>query len=162
MEYETYIWMSYICAGLSGLFLICSIFLFFKLKIKSVIGDLTGTTAKKAIDSIRNSTSNSQESVYKVRQTNHERGHITDRISQSGTLQKNVDTSDFYTRTEKLETNSEENETAILDYTINETTILDVESDNTNETTILINEENEVNVYIEDEIIFINTQERIE
>ena len=41
-------------AALSGLMLIVSVLLFIILKIPSVIGDLTGITAKKAIENIRN------------------------------------------------------------------------------------------------------------
>ena len=51
MTYDVYRYIFLGGAGLAALCLILSIVLFFVLRIPSVIGDLTGSTAKKAIES---------------------------------------------------------------------------------------------------------------
>ena len=62
--------------------------LFFVYNIPSVIGDLTGATARKAIENIRNQNESSGDKTYKSSAVNRERGKITDKISPSGRLLK--------------------------------------------------------------------------
>lgn len=160
MTYEAYTWMSYICAGLSGVFLVVSIFLFFKLKIKSVIGDLTGTTAKKAIDDIRNNTLDGKI-IQKTSKINRDRGRVTAKITSSGQLMGNEGKSGFCVGTEKLKPFSGDNETTVLKELTNETVALNASINESNETTVLVEEERKNIIIIEEEITFINTQERI-
>lgn len=54
--YET---SSYICLVISAMMFACSVILFLKLKIPEVIGELTGKTAKKAIEKLKE-----KENVY--------------------------------------------------------------------------------------------------
>lgn len=89
MTYDVYRYIFIIGAGLAGLSLVIAVILFFALKIPSVIGDLTGSTARKAIESIRNQNEQSGSKTYKSSPVNRERGKITDRITATGTLIKN-------------------------------------------------------------------------
>lgn len=79
MTYEMYMWICYISAGFSVLMLIVSIFLFFKLKIAIVIGNLTGITAKKAIKIIRQQNSIAENSAYNNTKINHTQEETADK-----------------------------------------------------------------------------------
>lgn len=89
MDYQTYQWICYICAALCGLMLLISVLLFFLLRIPKVIGDLTGSTARKAIKDIREQNVSTGNKVYKTSAVNRERGKLTDKISPSGRLIRN-------------------------------------------------------------------------
>ena len=86
MSYDIYRYIFLISAGLAVLCLILSVILFFVLKIPRVIGDLTGSTAKKAIESIRNQNEKSGDKVHKTSYVNKQRGRITDKMTDSGKL----------------------------------------------------------------------------
>ena len=86
MTYEVYRYIFIGAAVLSGIMAITSIFLFFYLKISRVIGDLTGSTARKAIEEIRQQNESSGHKTYKSSLVNQERGRLTDKISPSGNL----------------------------------------------------------------------------
>lgn len=77
--------ISYIAAGI---LLLVAVALFFLLDIKKVIGDLTGITAKRAIENIRQQNEQTGEKNYKSSSVNLARGKLTDKISQSGKLIK--------------------------------------------------------------------------
>lgn len=65
MKYEKLVILSYIAAVVSVIFLAIAVVLFFKLKIKNVIGDLSGANQKKAIESIKASNkSNAKKSSF--------------------------------------------------------------------------------------------------
>ena len=87
--YEIYRYIFYGGAILSALMLIVSVLLFILLKIPKVIGDLTGATARKAIENIRNQNEGSGDKTYSTSHVNKERGKLTDKISPSGRLIKN-------------------------------------------------------------------------
>lgn len=91
MDYETYRYqlIFYIGAALGGVMLLVSVLLFFFLQIPKVIGDLSGSTAKKAIKNIREQNVSTGNKVYKTSAVNKERGKITDKISPSGRLIRN-------------------------------------------------------------------------
>ena len=63
MNYETLTILSYIAAALSVVLLAVGVVLFFKLKIKNVIGDLTGANQRKAIESIKAGNKTSADSI---------------------------------------------------------------------------------------------------
>ncbi|WP_302626185.1 hypothetical protein [uncultured Eubacterium sp.] len=132
MTYESYIWMCYICAGLSGFMLLLSVFLFFKLKIIGVVGDLTGSNAKKAIRDIRERNKATGNKAYKPSEVNQKRGRVTDKISNSGNLYPFRESSNISAGTEKLEKTSHSSETQVLD---NHTTLL--QNTENNQTTVL-------------------------
>lgn len=53
MGYETFTIICYIAAAISVVLALVGVFLFFKLRIKNVIGDLTGINRKKSIENIK-------------------------------------------------------------------------------------------------------------
>lgn len=144
MTYEVYRYIFFGGAILAAIMFIISVILFIVLKIPSVIGDLSGATARKAIEDIRNQNENTGEKTYKSSQVNRERGKLTDKISQSGSLIKNPSGAIWGAMaTEKISTqklaDDAANETTVLGG--NETTVLGGGNETTvlggNETTIL-------------------------
>ena len=88
-EQSIYLFICYGSAILAALMFIITVVLFFVLKIPHVIGDLTGSNARKAIENIRNQNESTGEKVYKSSETNIKRGKVTDKITPSGNLIKN-------------------------------------------------------------------------
>ena len=86
MTYDVYRYIFIGAAVACGVFLLTSILLFFTLRIPKVIGDLTGRTARKAIENIRMQNELSGDKTYQSSKVNLERGKLTDKISQSGRL----------------------------------------------------------------------------
>lgn len=70
--------ISYIVAAVAGA---VAVFLWFKLKIPAVIGDLTGRTARKSIARTRSYNEQSGNKSYKPSATNVNRGSLTDSMS---------------------------------------------------------------------------------
>lgn len=146
MTYDVYMMIYNVGLILAGIMFVVSMILFFALKIPAVIGDLSGATAKKAIENIRNQNEESGEKAYKSSAVNKERGKLTDKISPSGSLHsKPSDKLGFGMKTEKISTQrldvEEAGETTVLS-SENETTLL---SSNAGETEVL----NEAPVYNE-------------
>lgn len=126
--------ISYIAAGI---LLLVAVALFFLLDIKKVIGDLTGITAKRAIENIRQQNEQTGEKNYKSSSVNLARGKLTDKISPSGKLIKNTSGIGISPHTEKFSTtelNPDNGQTAILNDSVSEITVL---SNPVNETTVL-------------------------
>ena len=172
MTYDIYRYIFFGGAALAGLCLVVAVILFFVLKIPSVIGDLTGSTARKAIENIRNQNESSGDKTYKSSAVNRERGKLTDKISPTGTLIKNpTDLMGGAMATTKIGTQQlaaeaqQAYETTLLENTVsNETTVLN--SENSGETTVLDQNTNNVvegvnSFAIEYEITFIHTDEVI-
>lgn len=169
MSYEIYRYIFYGGAILAAVMLAVTVLLFFVYKIPTVIGDLTGANARKAIENIRNQNESSGDKLYKTSQVNRERGKLTDKISPSGSLMR--DPSGILgggaMATEKISTQElpqvdettvlESNETTVL--SANETTVLDISG--TGETTVLVAEDIPAVFQIEYEITFIHTDEVI-
>ena len=156
-----------------GIFFVIAVILFFTLNIPKVISDLTGRTARKAIENIRMQNEQSGDKTYQSSAVNLERGKLTDKISQSGRLMPR-DATPFGTGviTEKISTMELEQpagETDVLDQTAGETDILtpvagetDVLAPAAGETEVLSSVEQPVQVFtIEYEITFIHTDEVI-
>ncbi|MBU3112353.1 hypothetical protein [Clostridium lacusfryxellense] len=78
MRYEI---MYYVGMAMVILMFIVSVLLFIKLKIYKVIGDLTGSTAKKAIKNKREYNMQTNEKIYHTGAMNKERGRLTDKMS---------------------------------------------------------------------------------
>ena len=128
----------------AAVFLVLSLVLFFVLDIPKIIGDLSGATARKAIESIRQQNEDSGEKAYKPSPINAARGKLTDKISPSGNLLHKTNPLGVAVGTEKLAKNKQqsgENETTILNQSGNETTVL-----RNNETTVLSSAGNETTV----------------
>lgn len=164
MSYEIYRYIFIGAAILCGAMIVTSILLFILLKIPKVIGDLTGRTARKAIENIRNQNESSGDKTYRSSLVNQERGKLTDKISPSGRLIRNpTDLLGGAMATEKIGTQQlVSDETAVLD-SGNETTVLTGELENSgNETTLLAQTDISNNVFeIEYEITYIHTNEVI-
>ena len=116
---------------LAGVMLMLAVILFFVLDIRKVLGDVTGATARKAIENIRQS------------KVNAERGMVTDKISASGRLQQRLPGFGTSPATEKFDTaqlNPQSNETTLLGAASNETTLLSGGEASSGETTLLSTE----------------------
>lgn len=138
MTYDVYMMIFEVARILAILMFVVSLILFFVLKIPAVIGDLSGATARKAIENIRNQNEETGDKVYKSSAVNKERGKLTDKISPSGNLHsKPSDKLGFGMKTEKISTqrldNEDVGETTVLS-SGNETTVL---SSNAGETSVL-------------------------
>lgn len=72
--------ISYVIAAIS---FVLAIFFWFSFKIPSVIGDLSGRTAKKSIAQMRASNERAGGQGYKPSTTNASRGKLTDTMHQS-------------------------------------------------------------------------------
>lgn len=135
-QYELYRYIFLGAAIACGVLLVVSVVLLFTLKIPKVISDLTGRTARKAIENIRLQNEQSGDKTYQSSAVNLERGKLTDKISKSGRLIAQKETP-FGTGviTEKISTQrlnpiEPADETTLL--AADETTLLA-----TNETTVL-------------------------
>lgn len=183
MTYEIYRYIFIGGAILAGILLLVTVLLFVVLKIPTVIGDLTGATAKKAIENIRNQNEVSGDKTYKSSQVNSERGKLTDKISMSGNLIRNgsgviggaMATEKIGTQQLPVQPQADEttvlgtNETTVLGMGGNETTVLNVSSGETDvlsmnsgagETTVLESMQPDI-FEIEYEITYIHTDEVI-
>lgn len=163
MTYEMYRYIFLGALIACGVMVIVSGILFFTLKIPRVIGDLTGRTARKAIEDIRKQNEQTGDKTYKSSAVNLQRGKLTDKITQSGKLIRRADPP-FGTGviTEQLvgqQNVSYSNETTVLD-SAPETTVLHTES---GETTVLDSSGSSQapGFVIEYEITFIHTNEVI-
>lgn len=141
----------YIVAGV--LFLV-GIALFFLLDVPKLYGDVSGRTAKKAIEAIRQQNESTGNKAYKPSAVNAERGKLTDKITQSGRLQSQTTGLPVSVGTEKLDTSTlmpqpsettvlaeAANETTVLEQPVGETTVLTGTISPAGETTILVNNE---------------------
>lgn len=140
---ETLSIISIIAFVLSGLCLVCGIFVFFKFKIVSVIGDLSHKKAKKSIAKMRDQNEKSGVKFYGSSNTNLSRGKITDTMTNTGKgnvqtgKKNNVSTANQNPETGLLVDNKAEyknlQDTAILEdknetVDINETELLKAEN----------------------------------
>lgn len=86
LSYEVFRYIFYGGMVASGIFLVLSVVLFFTLNIPRVISDLSGRTARKAIENIRMQNEQSGDKSYQSSAVNQERGKLTDKISKSGRI----------------------------------------------------------------------------
>ena len=149
MTFEMYRLIFIVSAVLSGAMLLLSVLLFFIFRVPELVGYLSGKTAKKAIESIRNQNLNTGD---------------TDRIYENGRVES-------IAMTDKISTSKLTNETEVLTSS-NETTILNAEY----ETEILSPSQSQesvkvdtpisiavgVGITIVEEVTFIHTEEVIE
>mgnify|MGYP003370016669 CR=1 FL=1 len=86
MTYEMYRYIFIIGLILCIVMLAVSVILFFVLHVPQIIGDLSGSTARKAIQNIREKNEAGGDKAYKTSVVNQRRGKLTDRISPSGRI----------------------------------------------------------------------------
>ena len=161
MTYETYRYIFLGALIACGIFLALAVVLFFTMKIPKAISDLSGRTARKAIENIRLQNEQSGNKIYQSSAVNLERGKLTDKISNSGRLVQR-DATPFGTGviTEKISTQKLEPtpETEVL----TQTGTTDVLYTPAEETSVLAPEEQQVNTFkIEFEITYIHSDEVI-
>lgn len=163
MSYEMYRYIFLGALIACGIFFVVAVILFFTLNIPKVISDLTGRTARKAIENIRMQNEQSGDKTYQSSAVNLERGKLTDKISQSGRLMPR-DATPFGTGviTEKISTMELEQpagETDVLTPVAGETDVL---APAAGETEVLAPTEQPVQAFtVEYEITFIHTSEVI-
>ena len=163
MTYEIYRYIFFGGAALAGIMLIIAVLLFIFLHIPTVIGDLTGSNARKAIEEIRKQNASSGDKMYKSSTVNRGRAKVTDKISESGRLVNNpTDVMGGAMATTKLDTEEllkSSAETMLLDNTIYENKQMKA---GTAPETSLLSEQPRGNVFeIEYEITLIHTDEVI-
>ena len=124
MTVETLQMLSTVAYVLAGIFLLAAIAIFFLLDIRSVIGDVTGATARKAIRDIRAQNEASGNKAYKPSPVNAARGKLTAKISPSGRLEPQMAGMGGSPGTEKLSTMELTAATTVLTETAAETTVL--------------------------------------
>ncbi len=169
MTYELYRYVFLGAAAVGAILFVISVVLFFTLRIPKVISDLTGRTARKAIENIRMQNEQSGDKSYQSSAVNLERGKLTDKISRSGRLVPR-DSTPFGTGiiTEKISTQrlsaEDAGETTVLTE-MGETAVLDASDAGGGETTVLDTAVQDTAVQqvftIEYEITFIHTDEVI-
>lgn len=162
MTYEQYRMLFYIFLALSLLSLLVAVILFFKFRIVSVVGDLSGSKARKEIENIRQQNASGGNKAFNSSVTNVNRGKITDRISLSGKVQSKssklggmamgtskiqqplnspaqtvLDRNQLSEETTVLTGQTDSNETTVLAGQVNNETTVLTEQTNNNETTVL-------------------------
>ena len=80
--------LSIISFAIAGVCLVLAVFFWFFFKIPSVIGDLSGRTARKSIAKMRATNEKTGAKSYKESKTNAERGKLTGTMPDSGKLNK--------------------------------------------------------------------------
>ncbi len=80
--------LSIISFAVAGVCLVLAIFFWFFFKIPTVIGDLSGRTARKSIAKMRAANEKTGAKSYKESKTNAERGKLTGTIPDSGKSKK--------------------------------------------------------------------------
>lgn len=122
--------LSLISFIVAGAFVAASVAIFFLLDIRKVIGDVTGSTARKAINNIRRQNESTGNKAYKSSPVNIARGKTTDEITPSGKTRESNSGMGVSVGTEKFDTAKlamQAQETAVLS-TSSETTVLDNQS----------------------------------
>lgn len=120
----------------AGILLLASIALFFLLDVPKLYGDISGRTAKKAIDAIRQQNEETGNKAYKPSAVNEARGKLTDKITPSGRLVTPTEGMPLNVGTEKFSTSAltpQSAETTILGQACGETDVLEQQ---TGETTV--------------------------
>lgn len=143
MTAEIYMIIFYIGLALSVIMLAVTVFLFFKLRIISVIGDLTGSTARKEIAQMREQNSSSGNKAHKPSHVNQKRGRLTDKMSPSGNL-KTPTSKDLGVSVGTGKIQTQQTDKAHTSELATETTVL--ASDDEHLTTVLSSAENETTV----------------
>lgn len=155
MSIETLSTLSIVSFIAAGVLLFAAIALFFLFDVPKLIGDISGSTARKAIEAIRQQNENTGDKAYKPSPVNIARGKVTDKISPSGNLQQRSGGLSIGAQTEKFAT------TELAASAAEATTILR----SADETTLLDGTESGVTTILSDQASVIcneqNTQDKI-
>ena len=175
MTYENYRMIFYAAAIACGICFIVTVLFFFLFRIPKIISDISGRTAKKGIQEIRERNELSGDKAYKSSLVNRQRGKVTDRIGTDGrTISKGQSFSTGIT-TEKISTQklaggletevlyTGGQETEVLSFAGGETEVLYTSGQGTEvlRENYIENKNSGSFVIIEREITFVHTQERV-
>ena len=153
LTYDQYMLVFYVGIIAAVLFLILAVVLLFVLKIPAVIGELSGSTQKKAIMEIRNN--NGKIKPRKTSSSNTSRGKITEKMDgltsknggQTAKISQNLTTAKLKGASQYL---GKTEETSVLEMQSEETSVLTPESNETSvlepETSVLVNDQTNSNV----------------
>lgn len=181
MTRELYMVICYVAAALCVIMFLVSVFLFLKLNIIGVIGDLSGSNARKGIENIRKQNHASGTKAHKTGHVNRERGKVTSKITPSGNLKPVGEKVETFVGTEKLRTQQISVGVAADSTTVlgsQETTVLSGETtvlaeNGANETTVLAGSsyqavpeaereaETRAEITIMEDITFVHSNEQI-
>ena len=90
MDAIAWLVISIVGYSLAGILLIITIFMYFKMNIPAIIGDLTGKTAEKQIQQIREQNAKTGNKRYKPNVFNVERGSLTEKVNSiAGSVNSN-------------------------------------------------------------------------
>lgn len=112
---------------LSGVMFLVAIALFFLFNVPQLFGEVSGATARKAIESIRQQNEVSGNKAYRPSPVNALRGKLTDKITPSGKLETRDSTPSVSVGTSKLlpqEDTGAASETVLLEADSGATTLL--------------------------------------
>ena len=129
---------------IAGVILLIGIALFFLLDVQKLYGEISGRTAKKAIEAIRQQNESTGNKAYKPSAVNADRGKLTDKITHTGSIIGKTSGSGISVGTEKLHTDvlaAKANETTVLEQPAGETTVLAASQSSVGETTVLVHNE---------------------
>lgn len=141
MTVETLHLLSMVAYIAAFVLLVLAVVLFFLLDVPKLYGDISGRTARKAIEAIRKQNEASGNKAYKPSAVNAERGKLTDKITQSGRLQPSTAGLPVSVGTEKLDTATlipQTGATEQLPTSIPETTLLYGQQETAGETEVLV------------------------
>lgn len=146
--------VSFISYVISGICLFLSVIFWFKFKIPSVIGDLSGRTARKSIAQMRANNEKSGVKYFNSSKTNVERGKLTETMSHTKRM---TDVGKTQLEEERLETGILEENKAMIQENQETELLLDE-----NETELLI-DENETELLVDDnETVLLNEKDDVE
>lgn len=145
MSVELLQMLSLVSYILAGVLFVVAIILFLILDIKKVIGDISGITARKAIEDIRQQNETTGEKTYQSSMLNVKRGKRSNKILSFGRLEQYIDRISSSMRVKKVDTNTDKpnpqaRETMVLTpdiQPISETTVLSPDGQFICETTTL-------------------------
>lgn len=117
MTYELCRGLYFACLIIAGVLFCLAVFLFFRMNVVKMVGDLTGRNAKKAIEDIRRKNEEMNQEQRGDKGWNHTYSQkLTEKISKSGKLLGGGDGMRAYTHTQKIKTQNfpGSNDTVVL------------------------------------------------
>lgn len=86
--------ISVISFSLAGILFVAAVFMFIKLNVPAIIGDLSGRTAEKQIKAIRELNSSTGDKRYRPGVINMERGKLTEKVEKNEVQVKRINPGD--------------------------------------------------------------------
>ncbi|MBE6766521.1 MAG: hypothetical protein E7550_02925 [Ruminococcaceae bacterium] len=102
MSAATWLIIAIIGFSLAGIALVAAVFMFIKMNIPAIIGDLTGKTVAREIKAMRESNFASGDKRFRPSAVNRERGPLTDKVMPNAEAQKMAHASKRLDKTDGL------------------------------------------------------------